>query len=154
MNAYRDRYELLIRANVGAEAADRHARQLHPDAAAEWDKASSAEAQRNANIAEDREQSVIMKMARAIGIRAWNNSQKRRSKVAPGIPDIMFSKRDVKFFAFWETKRQVGGKASEEQLVFAGDVEAAGVNYGRGDRYHFAEFLKAHGFTPPPIPQD
>ena len=41
-----------------------------------------------------------------------------------------------------------------DQEDFAGECKAGRIPYGFGDRYEFARWLTANGFTAPPIPQD
>ena len=108
---------------------------------------------KRADVLEATEQRDITKMARAIGLRVRDQSQKRPSKVAPGIPDLIVTCNAVGFFGYWETKRQVGGVRSTSQIEFGDDCIAARIPYGFGDRYEFARWLTAHGFTPPAIPR-
>lgn len=109
---------------------------------------------KRADIGEKREQSVIVKMARVIGIHVYSTSQARAAKVSPGIPDLILAHRDRGFFGFWETKRQVGGQLSTAQCEFRDECFAGRVPWGSGDRYEFARWLAVNGFTPPPTPQD
>ena len=106
------------------------------------------------DVLEKREQLVIMKMARVMGCTVRSTSQARAAKVSPGIPDLWISHRARCFAGWFEVKRQVGGRTSSEQLDFAEECLAAGVAYGRGDRYDFHRWLTDSGFTAPPIPQD
>jgi hypothetical protein len=113
-----------------------------------------AEVERDESIWEEAEQLACLKMLRAYNLKVYVTSQKRRAKVSPGIPDLICSKRDRALFFFWETKRQVGGRLSAEQVEFAADVTAyydrwSGLGgripplYGSGDRFDLAKFLVA-----------
>lgn len=115
---------------------------------------ATAEQQRRADLLEKAEQRAIGNMARAIGCKVYNLSQARASKQSPGLPDLWITKRAIGLAFWWETKRQVGGQRSTAQMEFGEECTAGLVNYGFGDRYHFAEFLQAHGIMPPTIPRD
>jgi hypothetical protein len=113
-----------------------------------------AEERRRADLAEKQEQNAIRKMALAIGFRVYWMSQARRTDQTRGVGDLWLSHRGRRFCAWWESKRQVGGTRSSEQIDFGNECISAGIPYGYGDRYAFARFLQAHGFTPPPFPRD
>ena len=114
----------------------------------------AADQLKRADVLEKAEQLVITKMARAIGCTVRSTSQARASKVAPGIPDLWISHRARCFAGWFEVKRQAGGRTSSEQLDFGEECRAAGVAYGRGDRYDFHRWLTDSGFPAPPIPKD
>lgn len=96
---------------------------------------------RDPNIDEDEEQAKVMEIFRAYGAVVRSTSQKRRSKVALGIADliVMFPARG--FSLWWETKRQVGGKQRPDQVEFEKDCRASGWTYRLGDRYDVARYL-------------
>jgi hypothetical protein len=81
-------------------------------------------------------------------------SQARRTGQTKGVGDLWLAHRGRGFCAWWESKRQVGGKRSTTQIEFGEECELARIPYGYGDRYAFAQFLELHGFTPPPFPWD
>lgn len=145
---------LLESRRVPHEKAVARARELYPEEAARRD----AEIQRNARILETREQLRIKQMWMVVKGDVYALSQARASKQTPGLADLFLTRDalgDVPALAFWwETKRQVGGERSDAQLEFAQRNLAAGVGYGFGDRYHFAEYLRARGIEPPAIPVD
>jgi hypothetical protein len=109
---------------------------------------------RRADLLERHEQNACRKMALAIGFKVYWMSQARRTGQTRGPSDLWLSHRGRRFCAWWESKRQVGGKRSSEQVDFGDECLAAGIPYGYGDRYAFAHFLQEHGFTPPTIPRD
>jgi hypothetical protein len=92
-------------------------------------------------IDEDEEQVEVTKLFRAYGAKVRNTSQKRPSKVAPGIADliVMFPARG--FALWWEVKRQVGGEQRPDQREFEEDCRAAGWTYRLGDRFDAARYL-------------
>lgn len=96
---------------------------------------------RDPNIDEDEEQIEVAKMFRAYGAVVRSTSQKRRSKIALGIADliVMFPARG--FALWWETKRQVGGEQRPDQRQFEDDCRASGWTYRLGDRYDVARYL-------------
>lgn len=142
--------EEMVAMTIPREKAIAAARLRFPEQAKEVD----ATELRRADVLEKEEQLVVTKMARAIGFRVDNLSQARRTKQAPGLPDLWLRHRARKFAGWWETKRQIGGKRSSEQEDFAIDCIVASIPYGYGDRYEFARWLTANGFSAPPIPQD
>jgi hypothetical protein len=117
-------------------------------------EAAAADQRKSDNVLEKAEQWAITKMARAIGFSVYTTSQTRAAKVTPGFPDLWLAHGERGFAGFWETKRQVGGRISHEQLTFGGECLAAKIPHGFGDRYAFVEWLTQHGFTPPPFPKD
>lgn len=145
---YESMVEQLTAIGVPRDKAEARARAEYPELAAALDR----NAQRREDILEKEEQRIIMNMARAIGFKVYNLSQPRASKQTPGIGDLWMSKKARSFAGWWETKRQVGGERSSEQVDFGDECLAGSVPYGYGDRYHFAEWLQHHGFTPPTIP--
>jgi hypothetical protein len=150
--------EGLMAYGVSREKAIARARTSYPEAAEAQDAASV----KRADVLEKREQWAITRMARAIGFTVRSTSQPRASKVAPGIPDLILTYSTTAavhgttrgFFGFWETKRSRGGKRSTSQIEFGDDCIRADIPYGFGDRHHFAQWLRQHGFTPPPTPLD
>jgi hypothetical protein len=116
-------------------------------------EAAAADQRKSDNVLEKAEQWAITKMARAIGFSVYTTSQTRAAKVTPGFPDLWLAHGERGFAGFWETKRQVGGRISHEQLTFGVECLAAKIPHGFGDRYEFAKWLTQHGFTPPAIPE-
>jgi hypothetical protein len=141
--------ERLRDAGVAAQAANAAALRKYPAAAA----AMTAVESKRDNVLEKAEQWAITKMARAIGFSVYTTSQTRAAKVTPGFPDLWLAHGERGFAGFWETKRQVGGRISHEQLTFGVECLAAKIPHGFGDRYEFAKWLTQHGFTPPAIPE-
>jgi hypothetical protein len=125
-------------------------RLVTPDRAA----APSPEEVRRADLLEKQEQNAIRKMALAIGFKVYWMSQARRTGQTKGVGDLWLAHRGRCFCAWWESKRQVGGKRTTTQIEFGEECELAQIPYGYGDRYAFARFLELHGFTPPPFPRD
>jgi hypothetical protein len=150
MNAYEAMIKQGVGLNIPREKIEQRARELYPQLAAIADGTEV----KNARTLEKREQMVITKMARVLGFTVDNTSQGRPSKVAPGLPDLWLRCVARKLAGWWETKRQVGGERSSEQVDFGNDCIACGIPYGFGDRFDFARWLQAHGIDPPPIPSD
>lgn len=96
---------------------------------------------RDPNIDEDEEQLKVTELFRAYGAVVLNTSQKRPSKVAPGIADliVMFTARG--FALWWEVKRQVGGEQRPDQAKFEEHCRASGWTYRLGDRFDVARYL-------------
>ncbi len=96
---------------------------------------------RDPNIDEDEEQAEIADLFRAYGATVRSTSQKRRSRIALGIADliVMFPARG--FSLWWETKRQVGGVQLPDQVEFENDCRSSGWTYRLGDRYDVARYL-------------
>jgi hypothetical protein len=147
---YEATVEGLVRTGVPREKAELRARLLYPDVAKRLD----AEVQRKENVREHREQNAIRKMAIAVRLKVYSLSQARAAKQTPGLPDLWMTGPTRCLAFWWESKRQVGGKRSQAQLDFAAECQGCGVGYGFGDRYDFADFLRARGITPPAIPTD
>lgn len=80
---------------------------------------------------EDAHVNAGRKLVRALGGHYAHNSQKRRSKVEPGISDSLIFFPRHRRFAFWEAKR-VGGKQSSAQKLFQELCEACGIDYVLG----------------------
>lgn len=132
-------YEALIATMTGMriprEKAEARARELYPQLAAIADGTEV----RNARILEKREQQVVTDMARAVGFIVDNTSQSRPSKVAAGLPDLWLRSVKRTLAGWWETKRQVGGERSSEQVDFGDACIACGIPYGFGDRFDFRQ---------------
>lgn len=91
------------------------------------------------------EQREVVKMYRAHSCTVRNLSQARKTKQAPGLPDLFVVHRG-KSRAWWhETKRPVGGRYSPAQIEFRDDMQACGVDWVGGDRRAAYEQLKAIG---------
>lgn len=130
------------------EKAAAAAREVHPELA----KAMDRNAIRRADVSEKAEQAIIVKMARAVGMHVYNLSQARATKQTPGLYDLWMTHQAQHFAGWFDAKRQVGGQLSGAQREFAEECNAAGIPFGSGDRYAFASWLRANGFTPPHIP--
>lgn len=75
------------------------------------------------------EQREVVKMYRAHGCLVRNLSQARRTKQAPGLPDLWIVHRG-KAKAWWmEVKRQAGGRLSPGQIEFQEDCRLCGVGH-------------------------
>ncbi len=100
-----------------------------------------ADAEKDESIREAEEQRAIAKQFRAYGFKVRNLSQPRATKQAPGIGDliVMHTARGVALW--WESKRQVGGKLSPDQVEFEADCRACSWTYRSGDRYDAARYL-------------
>lgn len=104
-----------------------------------------AELEVDPDALEKDEQREVMKMYRAHGCVVRNLSQARKTKQAPGLPDLFVVHRG-KSHAWWhETKRPVGGRYSPAQLEFRDDMQACGVGWVGGDRRAAAAQLRAIG---------
>lgn len=88
-----------------------------------------------------------MKLYIAHGCLVRNLSQARRTKQAPGLPDLWIVHRGKRQAWWHETKRSVGGRYSPAQLEFRDDCAACGVGWVGGDRRAAAEKLRAIGVT-------
>lgn len=91
------------------------------------------------------EQLEVVKMYRAHGCLVRNLSQARRTKQAPGLPDLWVVHRGKRQAWWHETKRSVGGRYSPAQLEFRDDCQACGIPWVGGDRRHAAAQLRAIG---------
>ena len=107
--------------------------------------------ERDRNIAEKEEQRVVRRMFRACGMIVYWLSQPRTTKQTPGIGDLYVFyitepyNRDHAFAFWWETKRQIGGKLSPDQVEFQELCHKAGAHYGHGDRYAARDWLVRFG---------
>ncbi len=148
-NAF-DRLVLAIMERTGAprEKAIEVAKQNRPDLA-DLAAASAAMMERDARVLERTEQAYIAHLAKVYGFKVRNLSQYRPSKVATGIADLILVHRARGIGLFWETKRQVGGVQSEDQIEFESDCRLAGWTYRIGDRYDFARYLLNLGLAEP-----
>lgn len=135
MSAYDEMVSALVAQRVPRDKAEARARELCADAPPPPDLV------RDAAILEKEEQAYILKLARAYGFKARSNSQARASKVAVGIGDLILMHRRRGLALWWETKRQVGGKLSPDQLDFEDDCRVCGWTYRSGDRFDFARYL-------------
>lgn len=129
--AYDAFVQQLVAANVAEHAAHQLARLKYPDAAAE----KAREAERRAGVLEKDEQREVRKLFIAFGFEVYWLSQARRTGQTPGVPDLWCMHRELPIGFYWETKRQVGGKLSDAQLLFRDGCLRCGVGYGTGDRY-------------------
>lgn len=86
-------------------------------------------------VAEDADEDAHVnagrKLVRSLGGHYAHNSQKRRSKVEPGISDSLIFFPRHRRFAFWEAKR-IGGKQSSAQKLFQELCEGCGLDYVLG----------------------
>ncbi len=102
---------------------------------------------RDERILEKEEQREITKLFRAHGFTVRNLSQSRAAKQAPGIADLWVTHTTRPIAFWWESKRQVGGELSPDQIVFQEDCLRCHVGYGTGDRYAAAEYLVTLGIA-------
>jgi hypothetical protein len=100
---------------------------------------------RDASIDEKTEQLEVRKRFVVCGFRVYNLSQPRASKQSAGLPDLWLMHERLPIALWWESKRQVGGKFSSEQLDFARLAKQAGIGYGSGDRYDAERYLVSIG---------
>jgi hypothetical protein len=91
--------------------------------------------QKRDDVLEKAEQWEVAKLFIAFGFKVDNLSQARRTKQAPGLPDLWCMHRELAIAFWWETKRQVGGKLSDAQIDFRDDCARCHVGYGAGDRH-------------------
>ncbi len=136
--------------------AEAHADKMFPAVAA----SRVLVAARDAKALETAETIEIAKHARVMKFKVRSTSQFRASQVARGLPDlwithernprrIVGSHEPMAFAMWWETKRQVGGKRSSEQLDFGGECIDAGIPYGYGDRFDWLDYVESRGFKIP-----
>lgn len=143
--------ELLCAQGVPREKAEARMREEMPEVARVLD---TAEVKREA-VLESAEQRHIVKMWLALGGKAYSTSQYRPGKVTPGPTDLELTHKARSFFGKWETKRQVvpgvvspsDAERSTAQVEYGDEMQAAGIPYGYGDRFAFADWLRAHGFA-------
>lgn len=139
----RTRAEGIIRRNFPALAARLNAPRVVPKTTpADEGRAEPLNGfARDPNIDEDEEQEKVVELFRAYGAVVRSTSQKRPSKIALGLADliVMFPTRG--FALWWETKRQVGGEQRPDQRQFEDDCRASGWTYRLGDRYDVARYL-------------
>jgi hypothetical protein len=140
----------LVDRGVPRDKAEARAREIYPDIAAQLD----AQVERKANVLEKHEQLRIRQIATIAGCKVRTLSQPRATKQSPGLPDLWIVHLGRGLGFWWETKRQVGGARSPDQMEFAADCETTHTPYGFGDRYDFGAWLTARGITPPAIPTD
>lgn len=144
--------EALTRQGVPRPLAERRARQEHGLPAEQPSPLSTAAPERRDDILEKDEQREIRKLFLVFGFKVYWLSQARKTGQTKGLPDLWCIHPDHvdvhhRVGLWWETKRQRGGRHSDEQSTFGKDCHAATVLYGTGDRYDAAAWLRAHGFT-------
>lgn len=100
---------------------------------------------RDASILEKKEQTEIRNRFIVCGFKVYNLSQSRAAKQTPGLPDLWLTHRTLAIGMWWESKRQVGGRFSTEQLDFQAECKRCGVGYGAGDRYDAERYLISIG---------
>jgi hypothetical protein len=98
-------------------------------------------------ILEKQEQQEIVKRFRVCRFKVYSLSQARASKQTPGLADLFFVHLERPTALWWESKRQVGGKFSADQVEFAEHMKRCGVPFGSGDRYAAERWLVAHDFA-------
>jgi hypothetical protein len=104
---------------------------------------------RSDSVLEKDEQHEIYKLFRAYGFKVRNLSQARASKQAPGLGDAWVVHRELPIAFWWESKRQVGGKLSPDQLEMQDDCARCGIPYHHGDRYTAARLIVSVGLAKP-----
>lgn len=100
--------------------------------------------------ADEREEKRIVadadKRMRALGFVVWNLSQPRASKIAPGIPDRLYTSPARGLAVFWEAKT-VRGKQRPDQAHFQAHADACGLHYVIGTDLVLAVWLADRGIT-------
>lgn len=81
------------------------------------------------------EQHACYMRLRAYGFKVYNLSQARETKQAAGLADAWIVHVAADWAGWWETKRQKGGRYSEDQLAFQEECRICGVKYATGDRF-------------------
>lgn len=154
----RPRAEGIIRANRPELAAAVDAAAKAPAEVRVLPNSSSADEgradpppgfRRDPNIDEDEEQAEVSTLFRAYGAVVLNTSQKRPSKVAPGMADLIVFFPARGFALWWEVKRQVGGEQRPDQAKFEEHCRACGWTYRLGDRFDAARYLLNLGIAEP-----
>lgn len=102
---------------------------------------------RDPNAVEADEQNEIRKRAVAHGFVWRSTSTVRRSRIFPGCPDLILIHRVLPLWTWWETKRQVGGELSPDQIDFRDDCLRTGQPWHAGDRYDFDAWLLETGVS-------
>ena len=95
------------------------------------------------------EQRDVYRLYVALGCEVVWFSQPRATMQTKGIPDLkVYCVR--KALTWWhETKRQVGGKFSKEQVQFQARAEACGELYVPGGWEEAVQFVREHGLVAP-----
>lgn len=104
-------------------------------------------AERDERILEKEEQNAIADRFRSFGFFVRTTSQYRPAKVSAGIPDLWVTHLRLPIAFWWESKRQVGGELSPDQITFRDDCQRCGVGWGTGDRHAAAEYLETLGLV-------
>lgn len=86
------------------------------------------------------------KLVRALGGHVVRNSQKRASKVTPGVPDRIYFFPAHRVATFWEAKR-IGGKQSSAQVLFQELCIASSWSYLAGPLSALEAFIVRTGIA-------
>lgn len=129
--------QLMALTRVSREKAEATIRANRPELA----PVIAVDTERDDRILESREQQEVRRRLMTYGFRVLNLSQARKSKQAPGIPDLWCVHKRLPIAFWWETKRQVGGELSFDQEVFRDECLRCDVGWGSGDRHAILEHL-------------
>lgn len=141
MESYEDMVNCMIQLGIPRHKAESQA-QAHFKKACNESQAP----ERPDLILEKQEQQEIIKRFRVCGFKVYVLSQPRASKQTPGLPDLWCMHYTQPVALWWESKKQVGGKYSPDQKVFAGlCLRAMRSAYGNGDRFSVEQFLVVKG---------
>ena len=77
-------------------------------------------------------QEAIVALFRSVGCVVWVTSDRRKSRLPPGFPDLLVSHPKLRTIAAWESKQR-NEPVSEAQLQFEHDWASGHGLYGRGD---------------------
>jgi hypothetical protein len=86
------------------------------------------------------------KQMRALGFTAWNLSQARASKIAAGVPDVLFTHPARGIAVYWEAKSATG-RQRPDQRVFQEHCTATGMPYVLGPDTALYDWLIAQGIA-------
>lgn len=141
MSDYQAMVEALVAQRVPRGKAEARARELCADAPA------TVPAALDPLLLEKDEQAFCYDLLRAYGFKVRNLSQARATKQAPGLGDAWLVHLRLGVALWWETKRQVGGELSPDQVEMEADCRACGITYRYGSRYDLARYLLQLGLA-------
>lgn len=95
---------------------------------------------------EDAHVEAADKLVRSLGGHVIRNSQKRASKVTPGIPDRLYAFPRHARWCWWEAKSEIG-KQSSAQLWFQEICAGVGMPYVLGPKRMLDAWLVAEGIA-------
>jgi hypothetical protein len=134
--------QVMIHGNKSRELAEQLVRQQLPHLVPRVSIAAKRE-----DLLEREEQAFIYKLFRGYGFMVRNLSQARASKQAPGLGDAWCTHKTQPIAFWWESKRQIGGKLSADQIEMRDDCLRCGVGYHSGDRHDAARLLVSLGLA-------